>query len=88
VNAGVIHRGSTDGMRHFSLDCDTGGHWSVAGAQRPHGCFDDLASALDFARRDSDAAEAVIELRVGGLYVCVHQPKGWPQRMCGSPRAA
>ena len=70
-------------IRHFSLNGDASGHWTVDGAEHCRaGGFEDLASALAFARRESHAAAATIELRVGGLYVCVHQAKGWPQRMC------
>jgi len=79
----------TGGPRRFSFNCDTDGHWTLDGPQaRAARDFEDLASALAFARRDSRAAAATLELRVAGLYVCVHQAKGWPQRICAPSRAA
>lgn len=46
--------------------------------------FDNLPTALSFARADADATEADIELWMGGTYVFVHQPTGWPHRLCGA----
>jgi hypothetical protein len=72
------------GPRRFSITGD-GGRWALEGVgRRLPLLFADLASALAYARRDSDAAEATIELRVDGVYVCVHQPRGWPRRICGA----
>ena len=69
--------------RRFSFSCAGSGEWTVEGARAaPRARFGDLPSALAFARADSGAEEALIELRVGGLYVCVHQKKGWPHRIC------
>lgn len=72
------------GICRFALSRNAAGQWSIEGGlPGSPPSFDDLASALAFARREVDAAEAMIELRVDGLYVCVHQPRGWPQRICG-----
>ena len=70
--------------RRFAIT-NHGSRWTLEGlGHRQPLTFPDLASALAHARRESDADEAMIELRVDGLYVCVHQPKGWPQRICGT----
>jgi len=93
---GAVHtidpRGARAGApcpRHFAISCGAGGRWTLEGctASAP-ASFDNLAAALAFARGDSNAGEATIELRVDGLYVCVHQPKGWPQRIRGKTAAA
>jgi hypothetical protein len=70
-------------IRHFSLRYDAYGAWTLSRA----GCetsihFRDLTAALSFARDDADAGEADIELWVEGLYIFVHQARGWPQRLC------
>jgi hypothetical protein len=63
--------------------------WKLAGVSDAcAGSFPDLATALDSARRASDAEVATIEMWVDGLYICIHQPKGWPQRICAPGRAA
>jgi hypothetical protein len=69
-------------LRRFAISRDDCGRWMLEGSAGAPPFFTDLASALAFARRDSDAAAAIIELRVDGVYACVHQPKGWPQRIC------
>src|SRR5271163_67814 len=48
--------------------------------------FPDLATALDYARRTCDAEAATIEIWVDGLYICMHQPKGWPPSTCAPTR--
>src|SRR5271155_4690318 len=72
-------------IRRFSLRYDAPGPWILSGAQR-ESCvhFRDLAAALSFARDDSGAEEADIELWVDGLYIFVHQWRGWPHRLCAS----
>ncbi len=69
--------------RRFSLRYDTPGPWILNGA-RCGSCvrFRDLAAALAFARDDSGAGEADIEFWVDGLYIFVHQKRGWPHRLC------
>ena len=40
--------------------------------------FRDLPAAVEFARKEACGGEADIELLAEGLYVFVHQKKGWP----------
>jgi hypothetical protein len=66
---------------HFDIERRHDGSWTLGGtAQSKMRRFADLPSALDGARRACDADAATIEIQVDGLYVCIHQPKGWPQR--------
>ena len=76
-------------IRHFSLRYDAPGPWILTGA-RCEACahFRDLAAALSFARDDAGAGEAEIELWVEGLYIFVHQARGWPQRLCAPATTA
>jgi hypothetical protein len=76
-------------IRHFSLRYEAPGPWILSGA-RCEGCmhFRDLAAALSFARNDSGAEEADIELWVDGLYIFVHQSRGWPHRLCVPAKSA
>jgi hypothetical protein len=70
-------------IRRFSLRCDALGPWILSGARCEGSVrFRDLAAALAFARDDSGAEEADIELWVDGLYIFVHQARGWPHRLC------
>lgn len=72
--------------RRFSLRCDRAGNWILTGALSDEFVqFTDLPAALSFARADADAGEADIELWVDGLYIFVHQAKGWPHPLCGMP---
>jgi hypothetical protein len=74
-------------MHRFSLSCDARGMWTltgVAGKQPAHFC--NLPAAIEFAREDARGEEADIELWVEGLYMFVHQARGWPHVLCaGSP---
>jgi hypothetical protein len=66
-------------MHRFSLICDARGAWTLtgtAGKQPLHFC--DLPEAVEFARKDACGGEADIELWADGLYMFVHQEKGWP----------
>ena len=66
-------------MHSFSLTCDARGIWTLTGTggTKPvH--FRDLPAAVEFARKEACGGEADIELRAEGLYVFVHQKKGWP----------
>ena len=75
--------------RRFSLSRDRTGMWKLTGVSDACACsFPDLATALDRARQASDAEEATIEMWVDGLYICIHQPKEWPHRICAPSRAA
>src|SRR4029077_9267182 len=63
----------------FSLICDARGIWTVTGATDAKPVrFRDLPAAVEFARNDASGSEADIELWADGLYMFVHQKKGWP----------
>jgi hypothetical protein len=80
---------SEEAIRRFSLSRDRIGMWKLAGVSYACACsFPDLATALDCTRQASNAEAATIEMWVDGLYICIHQPKGWPQRICAPGRAA
>jgi hypothetical protein len=66
-------------MHRFSLTCDARGIWTLTGTgdTKPvH--FRDLPAAVECARNDACGSEADIELWADGLYMFVHQKKGWP----------
>jgi hypothetical protein len=66
-------------MHRFSLTCDARGMWTLTGATGTKPLrFRDLPAAVEFAREDACGSEADIELRAEGLYMFVHQKKGWP----------
>ena len=76
-------------QHRFSITCDVTGNWTLEGGPRHrHRRFADLPAALDCAKDDGELAPATIELRVSGLYVCIHQDQGWPQRVCAPRRGA
>jgi hypothetical protein len=86
VSAWLPNTGSRpkDAPRRFSLSWDHCGIWKLAGSNSARArSFPDLALALDFARVESNAEAATIEMFVDGLYICLHQPKGWPYRLPG-----
>ena len=76
-------------MNHLSVSYDGRFTWlldgEVVGATRT---FSSLPEALACARELTDAAEALIELRVSGFYACGHQEKGWPRRIHAPDRTA
>jgi len=47
-----------------------------------------LATAVAFARKTTNAAEALIELRIDGFYACVHQNPGWQHPICAPAKVA
>ena len=49
--------------------------------------FYNLPEALSFARADAEDGEADLELWIDGLYIFVHQDKGWPHRICNMAAA-
>jgi hypothetical protein len=69
--------------RRFSLRRNAAGAWALTGALSDE-CieFDDLLTALSFARADAKAGESDIELWIEGLYIFVHQNEGWPHPIC------
>ena len=85
MSAWLLNTGSRpkEATRRFLLSCNRCGIWKLVGANSaPARSFPDLAKALDFARVESDAEAATIEMFVDGLYICLHQPKGWPHPVC------
>jgi hypothetical protein len=68
---------------HLTLRYDSDG-WLIRGLP----CdsvrrFDDLARALEYAKRECTAEPATIELFVDGLYiVTAMQERGWPRQLC------
>jgi len=73
----------------FAVSCGNDGVWTVEGSAFAQARrLPDLPAALDCARRACDAAPATIQVRVDGMYICMHQPKGWPRRMCAPGRIA
>lgn len=83
--ASPVHR---DGRR-YSLRCEPSGCWTLTGALGGnHIEFDDLRTALSFARADAHGGAADLELWVDGLYIFVHQAQGWPHRICADTTTA
>jgi hypothetical protein len=70
-------------MRRFSFSSDARGVWTLTGTvgKKPTQ-FCNLPAALEFARKDAGGEEADIELWAEGLYMFVHQEKGWPHCLC------
>jgi hypothetical protein len=59
---------------------DVWGTWSVHGltpVAASH--LPSLSASIDYARNACDAAPATIELFVDGMYMVVHQQRGWPR---------
>ena len=71
--------------RRFSLRRNAAGAWALIGVLSDE-CveFEDLPTALSFARADAEADESDIELWIEGLYIFVHQDKGWPHPICSA----
>jgi hypothetical protein len=56
--------------------------WSVHGLSSvpvPH--LPSLSASIDYARTACGAAPATIELVVDGMYIVVHQDRGWPRQI-------
>jgi len=76
-------------MNRLSISYDGRGTWLLDGeAVGPTQTFNALPAALDCARELTNAAEALIEVRVSGVYACVHQEPGWPHRICAPLKTA
>lgn len=61
---------------------DVWGTWSVHGlSPLPVSHLPSLSVSIDYAREKCAAAPATIELLIDGLYVVVHQDRGWPRRL-------
>ena len=77
------------GSHRFSLVAHAKGGWALNCAETGKSAeFDDLASALMFARAEAEDEPADIELLVDGLYIFIHQPKGWPHAVCAPTRSS
>jgi|HubBroStandDraft_6_1064221.scaffolds.fasta_scaffold420966_2 hypothetical protein len=73
-------------MNRLSIGYDERSTWSLDGeAVGPTRTFGSLPDALACARELTNAAEALIELRISGIYACVHQEPGWPHRIVKTP---
>jgi len=56
--------------------------WSVHGLSSvPVLHLPSLSAGIDYARRACGAAPATIELVVDGMYIVVHQDRGWPRQI-------
>src|SRR5438105_3522707 len=61
---------------------DLWGTWSVHGLSPvPVSHLPSLSATLDYARKECAAAPATIELLIDGLYVVIHQERGWPRQL-------
>jgi hypothetical protein len=60
------------------------GTWSLDGLPAPVFGLPSLSATIDYARRECAAAPATIELIVDGVYMVVHQERGWPRRLLES----
>jgi hypothetical protein len=59
---------------------DVWGTWSLHGlASGPVSHLPSLSASIDHAREACHAAPATIELLVDGMYMVVHQERGWPR---------
>jgi hypothetical protein len=76
-------------MNRLSLSYDGHFIWLLGGdAIGPARTFNSLPEAVACARELTGAAEALIELRVGGFSACIHQEQGWPRRIHAPERVA
>lgn len=61
---------------------DVWGTWSVQGPSPvPVSHLPTLSASIDYACKACNAAPATLELFVDGIYVVVHQERGWPRRL-------
>jgi len=76
---------------HLKICRDVWGTWSVHGLlPLPVSRLPSLSASIDYAREECAAAPATIELLIDGVYMVVHQERGWPRRLLapetGRPR--
>ena len=50
----------------------------------PAAHFPSLSASIDYARKSCNAAQATVELFVDGMYIVVHQERGWPRQLVAS----
>jgi hypothetical protein len=64
----------------LKISRDVWGTWSVHGLPPvPVPNLPSLSASIDYARKACEAAPATIELFIDGLYVVIHQERGWPR---------
>jgi len=64
---------------------DISGTWSVDGPLPASvSNLPSLSASIDYARKACDAAPAIIELYVDGVYIVAHQERGWPKALVSS----
>jgi hypothetical protein len=67
---------------------DVWGTWSLHGlVPGPVSHLSSLSASIDHAREACHAAPATIELLVDGMYMVVHQERGWPRPLL-APKTA
>jgi len=70
---------------HLKISRDAWGTWSVHGLSPvPASHFPSLSASIDYARKSCNAAPATVELFVDGMYIVVHQERGWPRQLVAS----
>jgi len=70
---------------HLKISRDAWGTWSVHGlSPMPASHFPSLSASIDCARKSCNAAPATVELFVDGMYIVVHQDRGWPRQLVAS----
>ena len=66
----------------LKISQDSCGTWSVHGlSRRPASNLPSLSASIDYARKACDAAPATLELFVEGMYIVMHQKRGWPRSL-------
>ena len=69
----------------LKICCNASGTWSVQGlSTMPVTRLPSLSASLEYASNACDRAPATIELFVEGLYMVVHQERGWPDPLLSS----
>jgi hypothetical protein len=64
---------------------NTCGTWTVQGlSPEPASNLPSLSASIDYARTACDAAPATIELFVDGMYIVMHQKRGWQRPLFAS----
>jgi hypothetical protein len=70
-------------VSRFRVERQASGLWLLTSTpEREASQFADLPAALNFARAAVGGGEANIEILADGVYMLVHQPKGWPHCIC------
>jgi hypothetical protein len=64
---------------------NTCGTWTVQGlSPEPASNLPSLSASIDYARTACDAAPTTIELFVDGMYIVMHQKRGWQRPLFAS----